>query len=98
MMLYEVDDFAVDAVAVVLNERMQHAMVCGAWGMRGSLPDLTRSHILQLAVVAAGTRRLPGVVKDSEAGSLFVRVYFGMRMGHEKSPIYGQFECREVRT
>jgi hypothetical protein len=46
MMLYEVDDFAVDAVAVVLNERMQHAMVCDVWEMCGSLPDLTRSHIL----------------------------------------------------
>jgi len=68
-MLYGVDDYAADSdfgVVRGLNERMQHAMVCGFfWGMRGSLLDLTRSRSWPLV---GGLRILPWVVEHLEEG------------------------------
>jgi hypothetical protein len=81
MMLYVLDD----AVVVLLNERMQHAMVCGCEGCGNlNVNGLTRSRDWWFV----GQRCLPGIVEQSGAGALLVHVCFGTMKGHGKSQIY----------
>jgi len=93
-MLYVLDDAV--SVVVMLNERTQHAMVCGMddYEVSGSLCDLTKNRSWQLVE----KWMLPLVVRQPEVELIFGHVCFGTKKEHEMSQTLGEAERQQERT